>query len=195
MAKLEISQIKVRNRYRKSLGEINSLAASIKDLGLLHPIVVRPDGRLIAGERRLAACRRLGWKTVPVTFVDLKEVVRGEFAENAHRKDFLPSEIEAVRRAIEPYERNAVKERQRKHGGTAPGRRKHSGQISTTEGRTRDRIGAFAGISGRSLAKIQAITEAADRQPRQVWAVGGRDGSNGADRFGLSETSADARRG
>jgi hypothetical protein len=50
----------------------------------------------------------------------LKQVVRGEFAENAFRKDFLPSEIEAIRRAIEPYERAAAKERQRKHAGTAP---------------------------------------------------------------------------
>jgi hypothetical protein len=43
--------------------------------------------------------------------VDLKEVVRGEFAENAFRKDFLPSEIKAIRRAIESYERAAAKER------------------------------------------------------------------------------------
>src|ERR1700730_2928915 len=138
MTKLPITKIRVRNRYRKKLGDIESLAASIKDLGLLHPIVVRPDGRLIAGERRLAACKRLGWKTVPVTYVDLKQVVRGEFAENAFRKDFLPSEIEAIRRALEPYERAAVKERQQKHGGTAPGR-KHSGKVSRSEVRTRDR--------------------------------------------------------
>lgn len=97
MAKLPIIKIKVRSRYRKNLGDIASLAANIEELGLLHPIVVRPDGRLIAGERRLAACKRLGWKSVPVTFVDLKEVVRGEFAENAFRKDFLPSEIDAIR--------------------------------------------------------------------------------------------------
>jgi hypothetical protein len=102
-----------------------------------------------------------------VTRVDLKEVVRGEFAENAVRKDFLPSEIEAIRRAIEPYEKEAAKQRQRQHGGTAPGLRKHSGQVSTSDGRTRDRIGAFAGISGRSLAKIQAIVEAAERNPKR----------------------------
>jgi ParB-like nuclease domain/MT-A70 len=167
VSKLPISKIKVRNRYRKSLGDIDTLAASIKEVGLLHPIVVRPDGRLIAGERRLVACKRLGWKSVPVTRVDLKEVVRGEFAENAVRKDFLPSEIEAIRRAIEPYEKEAAKQRQRQHGGTAPGRRKHSGQVSPSDGRTRDRIGAFAGISGRSLAKIQAIVEAAERSPRR----------------------------
>jgi len=167
MAKLPMSKIRVRGRYRKNLGDIESLAASIKGLGLLHPIVVRPDGRLIAGERRLAACKRLGWKSVPVTYVNLKEVVRGEFAENAFRKDFLPSEIDAIRRAIEPLERKAAKDRQRQHGRTAPGRRKHSGKVSTSDGRTRDRIGAFAGISGRSLAKIQTIVEAAERKPRR----------------------------
>jgi hypothetical protein len=33
-------------------------------LGLLHPVVIRHDGALIAGERRLAACKELGWETV-----------------------------------------------------------------------------------------------------------------------------------
>jgi hypothetical protein len=51
MTKLPIRKIRVRSRYRKALGDIESLAASIKELGLLHLIVVRPDGRLIAGER------------------------------------------------------------------------------------------------------------------------------------------------
>jgi N6-adenosine-specific RNA methylase IME4 len=167
MARLPTNKIKVRNRYRKNLGDIDSLAASIKELGLLHPIVVRPDGRLIAGERRLAACRRLGWKSVPVTHVDLKKVVLGEYAENAFRKNFLPSEVNAIRMAIEPYEKAAAKERQRTHGGTAPGRGKHSGKVSQGNGRARDKIAAFAGMSGRTLAKIQAIVEAAERKPRR----------------------------
>jgi ParB family chromosome partitioning protein len=109
MTKLPITKIRVRNRYRKKLGDIESLATSIKELGLLHPIVVRPDGRLIAGERRLAACKRLGWKTVPVTYVNLKEVVRGEFAENAYRKDFL-------HRKLRPFgeHSNPTRERRRR---------------------------------------------------------------------------------
>jgi ParB family transcriptional regulator, chromosome partitioning protein len=103
MPKLAVKRIKVRNRIRKSLGDIQSLALSIEEVGLLHPIVVRRDGRLIAGERRLAACKKLGWTSVPVTFVDLKEVIRGEFAENAYREDFLPSEIGAIqRRCLSP---------------------------------------------------------------------------------------------
>ena len=103
---MAINKIRVRDRFRKDLGDIDSLAASIDEVGLLHPIVVRPDGRLIAGERRLAACKELGWTSVPVTFVDLKEIIRGEFAENAHRKNFLPSEIDAIRRALLPIEKN-----------------------------------------------------------------------------------------
>jgi N6-adenosine-specific RNA methylase IME4 len=167
MKELAIKKIRVRDRFRKDLGDIDSLAASIDEIGLLHPIVVRPDGRLIAGERRLAACKELGWTSVPVTFVDLKEVIRGEFAENAHRKNFLPSEIDAIRRALLPIEKAAAKERQKQHGGTAPGRRKQSGQFSQSDGRVRDKIAGFAGISGRTLEKIQAVVEAAERQPRR----------------------------
>jgi ParB family chromosome partitioning protein len=148
MRKLAINKIRIRDRFRKNLGDIDSLAASIDEVGLLHPIVVRPDGRLIAGERRLAACRTLGRTCVPVTFVDLKEVIRGEFAENAERKDFLPSEIDAIRRALLSLEKAAAKERQRHHGGTAPGRTKQSGKISLSDGRVRDKIAGFEGISG-----------------------------------------------
>jgi N6-adenosine-specific RNA methylase IME4 len=167
MRKLAINKIRVRGRFRKNLGDINSLAASIEEVGLLHPIVVRPDGRLIAGERRLAACKKLNWKSVPVTVVDLKEVIRGEFAENAYRKNLLPSEIEAIRRALLPLEKAAAKERQRHHGGTAPGRKKQSGQFARSDGRVRDKIAGFAGISGRTLIKIQAVVEAAEQQPRR----------------------------
>ena len=56
------------------------------EIGLLHPIVIRPDGKLIAGERRLRAAKLLGWTEIPVTVVDLDDVVRGEFAENASAK-------------------------------------------------------------------------------------------------------------
>jgi ParB family chromosome partitioning protein len=50
-------------------GEMENLMASIQKRGLLQPIVVsqEPDGRftILAGEQRLLACRRLGWKMVP----------------------------------------------------------------------------------------------------------------------------------
>src|SRR5450631_24034 len=62
-----IAAIRVGKRYRHDLGDIDGLAASMAALGLLHPIVVTPDGLLICGERRLYAAKRLGWKQIPVT--------------------------------------------------------------------------------------------------------------------------------
>jgi N6-adenosine-specific RNA methylase IME4 len=75
-----------------------------------------------------------------------------------------PSEIEALRRRCEALLKEQAKERQREHGGTAPG--KHSGKVSRSDdGRARDKIGAFAGISGRTVEKIAAVCAAAEREP------------------------------
>ena len=77
-----IDEIQIGFRYRKDLGDLRSLADSIAEVGLLHPVVVTPEGRLIAGQRRLEACRLLGWDDVPVTGVDLYQAARGEAHEN-----------------------------------------------------------------------------------------------------------------
>jgi ParB family chromosome partitioning protein len=99
-ASLPIDEIIVGQRHRRDLGDITSLARSIEQNTLLHPIVIRPDGRLIAGERRLEAYKLLGRTEIPATVVDLEEIARGELAENVDRKGFLPSEIEAIRRTV-----------------------------------------------------------------------------------------------
>jgi ParB family transcriptional regulator, chromosome partitioning protein len=66
---MAITHIKVGKRIRKDMGDLAALAASIKELGLLQPIVVFPDGRLVLGERRLRAAQLLGWKEIPVMVV------------------------------------------------------------------------------------------------------------------------------
>lgn len=106
-----IAEIRIGHRHRRDLGDVDQLAASIADLGLLQPVVVRPDGQLIAGERRLRAAQLLGWKEIPVSIVDLTEIARGEYAENTLRKNFTLSEAVAIKRALEPLERAAAKER------------------------------------------------------------------------------------
>src|SRR5262245_9566452 len=121
---LKISEIVVGTRHRRDMGDVDGLAASMKELGLLHPIVVRPDGVLVAGERRLRAAKLLGWTEIPVNIIDLEAVTRGEFAENAVRKDFTLSEAVAIKRALEPLEKIAAKERQ---GGGPTGNRGHFG--------------------------------------------------------------------
>ncbi len=61
-----VDSIWVGRRHREDYGDLDALIESIVRDGLLQPITITPDGMLICGARRLAAIRRLGWKTVNV---------------------------------------------------------------------------------------------------------------------------------
>jgi ParB family chromosome partitioning protein len=62
-----IASITVGPRIRQDFGDLDALAASIAELGLLHPIVIDKHHKLLAGERRLRAAQKLGWTTIPAT--------------------------------------------------------------------------------------------------------------------------------
>jgi len=61
-----VASIWAGRRHREDYGDLDPLVDSITRDGLLQPITITPDGMLICGARRLAAIRRLGWKTVNV---------------------------------------------------------------------------------------------------------------------------------
>ncbi len=163
---MPIEAIAVGRRFRRDLGDIDTLAESIGDVGLLNPLTVTPGSKLIAGARRLAALRQLGWPEVPVYVVDLDGIARGEFMENVVRKDFTPSELVAIERALALRLRKEAKERRRAHGGTAPGRRANtSGNLPGVNGETRQKVAAYVGVSGRTIEKAAAVVAAAEREP------------------------------
>jgi ParB family chromosome partitioning protein len=70
---IDIKKIVVKDRIRDDLGDIKELAESIDRLGLINPITVKEseDGKygLSAGQRRLEACKLLGWKTIPANVI------------------------------------------------------------------------------------------------------------------------------
>jgi N6-adenosine-specific RNA methylase IME4 len=159
---LPVGEIRVGARNRRDLGDVASLAQSIDEIGLLHPIVITPDNTLIAGARRLEALKLLGWKMAPVTVVDLDQIVRGEFAENTERKPFTPSEMVAIAAAIEPLERAKAKQRQGERTD------KHLENFSTSSsGRALDKAATIAGFSRPSLLKARAVVEAAEAEPER----------------------------
>ena len=86
---------------------IGALAASIREVGILQPIVVRKAGagyELIAGERRLRAARLAGLATVPVVVRDTEDAdtLREALIENIHREDLGPIELaEAFRQLLD----------------------------------------------------------------------------------------------
>jgi ParB family transcriptional regulator, chromosome partitioning protein len=82
---------------RADRGDVRELAISIDQHGLLHPILVRPDEdkfELIAGSRRLAAARLLGWRKIPCQIIELddREAFEIALAENVNRKSLDPFE-------------------------------------------------------------------------------------------------------
>ena len=88
-----------RDQPRRDFDEeaINSLALSIKEYGILQPIVVRSvSGRyqIVAGERRWRAAMQAGLATVPVVIKELDDMQVAELAviENLQREDLNPVE-------------------------------------------------------------------------------------------------------
>ena len=57
---VDITDIQIGDRYRKELGDIEGLAASIKEQGLLQPVGVTANNDLVFGERRIRAFQHLG---------------------------------------------------------------------------------------------------------------------------------------
>ena len=170
----------VGERHRKEYGNLAALARSINDRGgLIHPIAITPQNALIAGERRLKAWQlpecRFHDRPIPVSVIDIDSIVAGESDENDPelRKAFTPSEAVAVARALRPRVEAEAKERQRQHGGTAPGRRasKHCAQVAPSvaaeKGRTAARIAKATGKCTRTLEKAAAIVDAAEADPNR----------------------------
>jgi N6-adenosine-specific RNA methylase IME4 len=150
------------------MGDIPALAANITENGLLQPPAILEDGTLIGGDRRVKAFqyneaigepRRReqykGWAEIPVHIVDPENPLAGEFSENAARKDFTPSELYNITRAIK--EREAAKAAERRGTRTDLGV-----NYPEVAGRTRDKLAAIGNMSGSSFDRLQAFDAATE---------------------------------
>lgn len=99
---VKISELHIGQRVRDDYGDMESLANSIKEYGLLHPIVVDSNYNLIAGCRRLLACERIGMKEIEAKVLEdisEKELRALELEENIRRKDL--TELEKSKNLVE----------------------------------------------------------------------------------------------
>ncbi len=96
MTSIRPNPLQPRTRFDEEA--MTSLASSIREVGVLQPILVRETGEgeyeLIAGERRWRAARRAGLQTMPVLVQSASDVHSLEQAlvENLHREDLNPLE-------------------------------------------------------------------------------------------------------
>lgn len=112
---IDINRIEANgNQPRKVFDDekIEELAMSIKENGLIQPIIVRKYNRnyqIIAGERRFRACKLAGLKTVPCVIKDIddKQVDTYAIIENIQRENLSPiEEARAYKTLIETYNMN-----------------------------------------------------------------------------------------
>lgn len=91
MAQIKIADIVIGERFRKTFEGLEDLASSIREHGLILPIVVDDHMVLIDGERRLKACKLNKMEEIEVRmFNDLPEIEKKELEieANLHRQDF-----------------------------------------------------------------------------------------------------------
>jgi ParB family transcriptional regulator, chromosome partitioning protein len=158
---LPISAIRVGERVRREMGDIDALARSIDALGLLQPVVITQDCELIAGERRLRACQSLGWTDIPVRVAFIDAIALGERDENEVRKDFTISERVLIAQAVE----RALGERRGR-----PSAEKVANWPQFAEGNTRDIAAERAGFaSATDYRRAKEVVERA--APELVEAV------------------------
>lgn len=155
---LKVTEIKVGPRQRKDMGDLKSLAASIKELGLLQSIVCTPTNELVCGERRLRAVRDiLKQKNIDVRVMDV-DVMKAENAENEYRKALMPSEKVAWAKAVEESGRYAERHGSNQHA--AKGGDAQNGRILRKRGESKCLVAADVGFSSKQqLERASRVVE------------------------------------
>ncbi|MGP1437541.1 MAG: ParB N-terminal domain-containing protein [Treponema sp.] len=101
---IDVDLIKIKKRIREKDVSIQPLVESIQKYGLLEPIIIDENNRLIAGFRRLQACKQLGFETILANVVSVKDAetfLLLELEENTCRFQFSDEELEKAKKQLE----------------------------------------------------------------------------------------------
>lgn len=152
---VDIDKIKVKERIRKEYGSIHELAEDIKKNGLINPPAINKNYELLAGERRLRACKYLGWNQIPVNMLDTESEEQDlhiEISENEARKEFTMTERLAYARQLAEIESKKAKERMVEAHSTGT-------QNFAELGETRKKVADAVGINRETLRQASKINE------------------------------------
>jgi len=149
--------------YESPTGEAwSAFLASVKSSGVLEPIVITDDWRIVSGHRRYLAAKELGLVHVPCTvrqFTDEDDILHSLVEYNRYR---VKTVRETMREAtvIQEVEEHRAKARQvAASWGTV--KEILPEQELGRKGQTRDKVAAAIGMSGRTYDKLRYITDQA----------------------------------
>jgi ParB family chromosome partitioning protein len=115
------SQFSIRDKFTDQQ-EFESLTSSIKEHGLLQPILIRPyqnSFEIVAGHRRFHSCKSLRWRHIPCKIRELsdKQAFEIQITENIQRKSMSAlEEAEAFRKYVQDLGWGGVTELSKKIG-------------------------------------------------------------------------------
>lgn len=169
---IDIDKIIVKDRIRKDYGNLEELAEDIKKNGLINPPAISRTYQLIAGERRLKACRDiLGWKQIEVHQMDVDDAEKQlymEISENESRKEFTMMERLDYARQIARVEGAKAQERKSATQFGATDTQNSAGP--SDKGETRDKVASAVDMSHDTLRKAQYIADHKDDVPADDFA-------------------------
>mgnify|MGYP002523104271 CR=1 FL=1 len=160
---------------RKQIGDVTDLANSIKANGLLSPLSVVPNGerfRVIAGHRRLAACKQAGTGAVPCFVLDLTPLQQLEamVTENCQREQLtVLEEADAIQGMLDLGATTAAVAHRLGRSADYVRDRAKAASIDTEVRKTRDDFGQ---ISIGQLVAIARYDGRPDLQKRLAQAAG-----------------------
>lgn len=151
---------------------VDDLVQSIRQQGILVPLVATPNMVLLSGHRRHRAALELGLSEVPVQIREPADEILTLVGYNCQRAKSWTEMYREVEIAAPRLKMEAVK---RQREGGRRGSAKRHGQASanacrTHVGTTRDQLGKLVGLSGESTRKMQAVFQAVEvgMVPRDV---------------------------
>lgn len=184
MSSYQTNQIKLINTSlidphpdnpRKNIGDVTDLAASIKTNGLLTPLSVVPNGeryRVIAGHRRLAACKQAGIGFVPcfVLQLDPLQQLEAMVTENCQREQLtVLEEADAIQGMLDLGATTASVAHRLGRSGDYVRDRAKAASIDNEVRRTRD---DFSQLTIGQLVAIARYDGQPDRQKKLAQAAG-----------------------
>jgi len=156
---VERSQIEIGERHREDYGDINDLAESMKQEGIIQPLAVKRNGerfKLLAGGRRIKAAEKAGITEIPVRVypenLSETQMLMIELCENVFRKDMTWLEQTRLRKKIHDL------------GIEIHGRK--VSKAPDAKGWTQEQTATMTGVNQRMISAELQLAEAVEAFPQ-----------------------------
>jgi DNA modification methylase len=159
-----LKDIKIGQRFRQRIDPVflNNLAHDIEERGLLHPIGINKDNKLIFGRCRIEAHKLLKREKIEANVFDFSGPIlrRAEASENLLQSGRSPSELIAIRKFFLEEERAKSLKRMKSGKKIVP-----EPGVKFSQGKTRDIVASYTGKSSRTLDVIEEVLDASKTNP------------------------------